>query len=142
MTQHHCRDCGTTEGYLHTLGCDNERCPFCGGQLISCFCIYKKLGLVNRTKYGPATSYLPPVIYRKGVPEHLFLQWQVLLNEKGRVPYIIYPVLCARCGQSWPEFFSVPDTEWNHYIEKGERDKVLCHGCYMTIKRLIDTAAT
>jgi hypothetical protein len=40
-----CHDCGTKEGQLHVLGCDMERCPFCGNQLISCRCVYKKLGI-------------------------------------------------------------------------------------------------
>jgi hypothetical protein len=39
-----CGDCGTKEGQLHILGCDMERCPFCGNQLIS-QCGYKKLGV-------------------------------------------------------------------------------------------------
>ena len=35
-----CGDCGAMVGYFHHPGCDCERCPSCGGQLISCDCPY------------------------------------------------------------------------------------------------------
>jgi len=31
-----CHDCNVEEGQLHLEGCDNERCPICKRQLLSC----------------------------------------------------------------------------------------------------------
>ena len=33
-----CHDCGALMGHYHRWGCDCERCPACGRQLISCCC--------------------------------------------------------------------------------------------------------
>lgn len=40
-----CHDCGIKNkvGNVHHFGCDIERCPKCGDQLISCECKNKKL---------------------------------------------------------------------------------------------------
>lgn len=34
-----CHDCNIKHGGFHHPGCDTERCPKCGGQLISCGCL-------------------------------------------------------------------------------------------------------
>lgn len=116
VKQYQCGDCGVREGEIYEFGCDMELCPFCGYQLIGCAC--RNLGLVKTQR-----------------------EWRRLLNEKGRVPYIVYPNMCARCGALWPEMFSVPDEEWKRYVEIGERDKMLCKSCYSQIRTLIDNAA-
>ena len=39
VKQRKCHDCGVKWGKYHKPGCDMERCPKCGGQLISCDCL-------------------------------------------------------------------------------------------------------
>lgn len=33
-----CNDCGAKKGFYHHPHCDMERCPRCGGQILSCDC--------------------------------------------------------------------------------------------------------
>jgi hypothetical protein len=100
-----CHDCGVKEGHVHLPGCDMERCPFCGHQLITC--------------------------EHSGMPSDI-------LDDEGRIPFIEYPNLCAKCGTLWPEMFNVPDEEWAHYIEPEMRGQMLCQACYAQIKDWID----
>ena len=126
-----CHDCGVNEGRIHELGCDMERCPFCGNQLISCSCIYNILGI----DCSEGTD-----VYKNGVNEQQWLQWEKRLATKGRVPYIVYPNMCARCGNLWPDMFSVPNEKWGKYIQMDERHSILCFRCFTEIKELIDSA--
>jgi hypothetical protein len=64
--------------------------------------------------------------------------FEVPLSDKGRIPFILYPNLCAKCGTLWPEMFLVPDAEWKHYIEPRMQREMLCQACYKQIKAWID----
>ena len=120
-----CHDCGVTEGQIHELGCDNESCPFCGGQLLGCDCFDAEL----KAKYGEMDD------------NEYDEKWVEYLDLKGRTPYIEYPVICAKCGQINPEFFSVPDEEWKKNIEQRMQNTVICLECFEHIKTLVKNAA-
>ncbi len=42
-----CGDCGARPGGYHHPGCDVQRCPECGGQLIGCGCHWEELGAID-----------------------------------------------------------------------------------------------
>ena len=37
-----CHDCRVLMGEFHVPSCDVEECPVCGGQLISCDCVFEE----------------------------------------------------------------------------------------------------
>jgi hypothetical protein len=84
---------------------------------------------------------LPRKVYEGGLPERQQAEWERILEAKGRVPFITYPNLCARCGKLWPQMFNVPDAEWEKYVEPAMRGEMLCRPCYDWIKDRIDKAA-
>jgi hypothetical protein len=60
--------------------------------------------------------------------------------DDNRIPYISYPNMCAKCGALWPEMFSVPTAEWEHFVEPAMRNTMLCLPCYTKIRSWIDEA--
>jgi hypothetical protein len=131
VDRHICHDCMATEGELHKLGCDMERCPFCGHQLISCSCCYELLNI----DHGEGTW-----AFSNGLTVAQQAQWEEMLAKKGRVPYIVFPNICRRCGQLWPAMFGVPTADWEKYVPIRHRREMLCLDCYKAIKFMVDTA--
>lgn len=116
-----CHDCGCKEGEIHELGCDMEKCPFCGEQLIMCDCYYHIFGVEPSKETDNDEK-----------------RWIEILEGKGRIPpYIHYPYICRRCGKLYPAMFNVPDEEWERYIQPNIGDEVICKFCYDYIKDVI-----
>jgi len=122
-----CHDCNCKEGELHHLNCDMERCPFCGSQLLICSCCYEKLNIdVSKGTWA----------YKHGLDEEQEEKWLEILEQKGRIPWICIPNLCVACGKNWPEFFNVPNKEWEKYVIPELQEHILCRLCYKRMKQL------
>src|SRR6266850_2914204 len=80
-------DCGMRSGELHDLFCTKERCPFCGGQLITCDCIRSVLKLSDdeqRALDEYIDDSIPPL-------SNVMQRWKDALASKGRVPFKAFP---------------------------------------------------
>lgn len=82
-----CPDCGVRSGELHDLFCTKERCPFCGGQLMSCDCKRSVLKL-SESEQKALDEYVddsvPPL-------SDIMQRWRQALDKKGRVPFEAFP---------------------------------------------------
>jgi hypothetical protein len=131
----HCHDCGVAEGERHALFCTMERCPWCGGQLAGCRCIVEVLRL-DEAEQRAVDKYHDDTVEPLRT---IVKRWEEALEQKGRVPFIIYPNVCAKCGSLWPEFFQVSNDEWCRYIQPDMRDQIICRKCFDYIRALTDS---
>jgi hypothetical protein len=124
-----CHSCGVKEGELHKEGCDMEKCPFCGHQLISCDCAYELLGV----DVSEGT-----LAYEHGLTEEQEKEWGALLRKKGLIPYVQIPIICALCGKLWPDIDMSTESgyDWEQYVIPPLQPKILCQDCYDRMKLL------
>ena len=96
-----CHDCGVKEGKIHKKGCDMERCPKCGGQLISCGCYKTFDNLPFRIPYllilphCELCGVLPGLMFN--VPDE---EW-----KKYVVPELQKEILCRECYEELKKLF-------------------------------------
>lgn len=82
-----CPDCDAPDGAIHDLFCTKERCPFCGGQLITCECIHAVLKLTDDEQQSwdeYVDDSVPPL-------SDILTRWKHALAQKGRIPFESYP---------------------------------------------------
>jgi len=78
-----CPDCGCAPGTLHDFFCTKERCPFCGGQLVSCQCNRSVLNLSDEERTALDEYVDDSVEPLKGVVE----RWKEAVESNGRIPW-------------------------------------------------------
>ena len=54
-----------------------------------------------------------------------------------RRPFILWPIVCARCGALWPEQFMVSAQEWRQVVGLERQRVTLCRPCYDAIRAMV-----
>lgn len=55
-----------------------------------------------------------------------------------REPFMLYPVLCARCGSPFPSIFYVNDTLWSAVVGRKYIGITLCQPCFRWMRRVVN----
>jgi rRNA maturation protein Nop10 len=76
-----CPECLAVAGQLHEIFCLKERCPFCGGQLASCPCIFEVLALTPEEQKTVEDYVDDSVEPLRSINE----RWEAALARKGRI---------------------------------------------------------
>lgn len=76
-----CSDCGAIPGEYHLEGCDCERCPICGNQLITCGC----MGKIFSYKYS-----------KKEIKDFITF-YKKLIKQEKKYNSLFSPVIIERC---------------------------------------------
>ena len=99
-----CQDCDAKVGELHMLGCDMERCPTCGKQLISCGEEHYRLVEEGKRNRIP---YIQPLV-NCGVCGIIFPEFFEVSDEEWN-KYVTPPlqpeVLCKPCYVEMKKLF-------------------------------------
>ena len=77
-----CPDCGRAEGQLHEAFCLQEHCPFCGGQLAACDCIFTVLNLSPEERVAVEEYVDDMEEPLRSIGE----RWHDALKREGRIP--------------------------------------------------------
>src|SRR5262252_754886 len=56
---------------------------------------------------------------------------------RKRVRFLEWPQICSRCGILWPDFFRVPDKEWQRTVPMGHRQDILCKPCFLALRTIL-----
>ena len=114
-----CPECGAQPGQMHADGCDVERCPRCGGQAISCDCIYEACGMELES-----LEQKHPDIYSNGPTDAMREAWDKEWGTR-RIPWTGEWPGVAECREfGW--YAKLGPTGWEScgHDEEGARENL------------------